>query len=205
MLYDDWLFQRTTPSDQFNNEYVRSLVQYLQWQQGGRKGRRWLLKTTQHLAYLDEVLAVYPNASMFHIHRHPRQFLGSLCWMLSRVWALSVDGVDPHVVGRQCLMREKREIDRYLEARKRLNLDDRIYDVQYEQIRKDPMPVFREVYRRAGHVLTPQAETGMIAWERQNEQGKHGSYSYDLTDFGLSEEIVADAFGEYIDRFVSAS
>jgi hypothetical protein len=200
--FDKWLITRATPSDMYNNEYVKSLVQYLQWQQGGRQGRRWLLKTTQHLAFLDEVLAVYPKASMFQIHRHPRDFLGSLSWMISRVWGLTTADVDPHEVGRQYLAREKREIERYLESRKRLDLDDRIYDVQYEQIRKDPIPVFREVYRRAGHVMTPEAERGMIEWERKNEQGKHGTYSYALADFGLSDQIINDAFGEYIERFV---
>ena len=91
-----------------------------------------------------------------------------------------------------------------MEARERLGLDGRIFDVKYEQIRSDPMPVFREIYRRAGHTLTPESEALMIKYERQNEQGKHGAHKYSLEEFGLSEEIIRDGFGDYMARFIDA-
>jgi len=74
--------------------------------------------------------------------------------------------------------------------------------VPYESIRSNPMPVFHEAYRRAGHALTPESEKLMLAYEQANEQGKHGAHSYSLEMFGLSDRIIDQYFGEYIRRFV---
>ena len=63
------------------------------------------------------------------------------------------------------------------------------------------MAVVREIYRRAGHPLTAEAEQGMRDWEQDNEQGKHGQHRYSLEEFGLSGQIVDQAFSEYIRRF----
>ncbi|MEP7223006.1 MAG: sulfotransferase, partial [Novosphingobium sp.] len=76
--------------------------------------------------------------------------------------------------------------------------------VKYEQIRSNPMPVFREIYRRAGHTLTPESEALMIEYERINEQGKHGEHKYSLEQFGLTEDMIRRDYGEYIDRFIEA-
>jgi hypothetical protein len=90
-----------------------------------------------------------------------------------------------------------------MRTRDRLGLDDRVLDVPYEQIRSNPMPTFREVYRRAGHELTPEAEQRMLDYERANEQGKHGAHKYSLEMFGLSERVIDQYFGEYIRRYVA--
>ena len=62
--------------------------------------------------------------------------------------------------------------------------------------------MFREVYRRAGHELTPASEALMLDWERANEQGKHGAHRYSLEMFGLTDRVIDQYFGEYIRRFV---
>ena len=66
------------------------------------------------------------------------------------------------------------------------------------------MPIFREIYRRAGHTLTPDSEALMLAYEQENEQGKHGAHKYSLEQFGLTEEMVRRDFGAYIERFIEA-
>ena len=110
--------------------------------------------------------------------------------------------IDSSDVTRWTLEKYSRLIRRYLETRDRLGLDDRIYDVPYEQIRSDPMPAVREIYRRAGHTLTPQSEALMAQYERDNEQGKHGAHTYSLEDYGLSKAIIDEHFGDYIARFI---
>ena len=67
------------------------------------------------------------------------------------------------------------------------------------------MPAFRELYERAGHVLTPESEQRMIGWETANEQGKHGAHKYSLADFGLTDRVIDQYFGEYIRRFIQQS
>lgn len=90
----------------------------------------------------------------------------------------------------------------YLKARDRLQLNGRILDAKYEDIRDNVMPIIQEAYRRAGRELSSEAEQAMRQWERDNEQGKHGKYSYSLEEFGLSEEMIDQVFAEYISRFI---
>ena len=201
--YYEYTLKRATPSELDNYEYVKSLHQYLQWQQGGRRGRRWLMKHESHHGRLDEVLAVYPKATLMHLHRDPRVSVPSLLKLMLESYRAINSEVTAEEISPLLIRRLVDTMNRYLEARDRLKLEDRIYDVKYEQIRTNPMPVFRELYRRAGHTLTPESEALMIEYERQNEQGKHGGHEYSLEQFGLSEEMIRRDFGAYIDRFIN--
>jgi hypothetical protein len=42
----------------------------------------------------------------------------------------------------------------------------------------------------------------MIAYEKANEQGKHGAHKYSLEMFGLTDRVIDQYFGEYIRRYV---
>ena len=199
--YYEYTKSRTIPSDLDNYKYVKSLLQYLQWQQGGRRGRRWLMKQEHSHGFLDEVLTVWPKATLVYLHRDPRVSIPSLIKLMLNFYKPVNPDVKAAEIAPLLIRRLVDMMNRYLEARDRLGLDDRIYDVPYEQIRSNPMPVFREIYRRAGHTLTPQSEELMLQYERANEQGKHGAHSYSLEQFGLTEEMIRRDFGVYMDRF----
>jgi Sulfotransferase family len=199
--FDEWTRSRSHPSDQYNFLYVRSLLQYLQWQQGGRQGRRWLLKNTSYIAHLEELLETHPNSTLVHLHRHPRSNVASVCKITSAVWARRAVEVSSEFAGRYWLNRTKIMIDKYLRDRDRLGLEGRIIDVKYEQIRSDSMSAIRAIYRHDGRVLAAEAERAMLQWENDNEQGKHGAHNYTLEEFGLSEEMIDEAFAPYIRRF----
>ncbi|MGE0830926.1 MAG: sulfotransferase [Hyphomonadaceae bacterium] len=198
----EYLLTERFPSDLDNYAYFKSLIQYLQWQQGGRKGRRWLFKNTGNIAYLDALTRTFPRASYIHIHRHPAKSIPSVIKLATEGYRTEDANVDPLYISAFMHLRSKESVDRYLESRDRLGLNDRIYDVQYEQIRQDPMPVIREFYDRAGHELTPDSEQRMLRYEAENEQGKHGEHRYSLEQFGLSEKHIEENFGEYIRRFI---
>ena len=200
--WHDWVMSRDEPSDLYNYRFVQTLYQYLQWQQGGRRGRRWLMKHTGHIAHMRDVLDVFPRATLVHFHRDPLDCIPSYAKIFQASWGMRASTVDPLLAGELVLEWASMAMKRYLDARKNLALEDRIIDVQYEQIRNNPLPVIRALYARAGHILTPDAEQGMLQWEQDNEQGKHGKHVYSLEQFGLSKQKIDDAFGEYIGRFI---
>ena len=200
--YYHYLNDRTSPSPRDNYEYVAGLYRYLQWQQGGRRGRRWLMKNESLLGFMPDFLAVHPNATIMHLHRDPHVSIPSLLKLgteFSRPYFAEIEASDLvfTIVDRFSMLAH-----RYMRTRDELGLGDRIIDVPYESIRSNPMPVFHEAYRRAGHALTPESEKLMLAYEQANEQGKHGAHSYSLEMFGLSDRIIDQYFGEYIRRFV---
>jgi hypothetical protein len=189
-------------SDLEGYRYVRKVLQYLQWQDGGRRGRPWILKTIPHLAHLDALLDCYPDATVVQTHRDPHVVVPSIAKVMYNLYSLSTD-VDKKFVGEGMLRWCSNLAERGLDARDRLQLDEPILDVRYEDVRTDAMSIIREVYRRAGRELTPEAQAAMLRWEQDHEQGKRGAHTYSLEEFSLDEGRVNAALGEYAERFSS--
>jgi hypothetical protein len=49
--------------------------------------------------------------------------------------------------------------------------------------------------------MDPTTEAAMKTWIAANPQGKHGAHSYSREAFGLSDSLIDQAFGEYMERF----
>lgn len=197
--YFDWVMQRPSLAPY---RYVKTIIQYLQWQDGGKRGRPWIMKGIGYIANMDSLLECYPNATLVHAHRDPRQTIPSYAKFEANVWPIQSKPLDSHFVGRETLRMWRLAMERYLAARDRLKLDKRILDVDYELIRADPMAVMRAVYERAGLAMDAIAEQKMQAWHNSNEQGQFGKHEYSLEEFGLSEAAIDDAFADYIKRFI---
>jgi hypothetical protein len=203
--YHHYLLERERPSNRDNFEYLAGLYRYLQWQQGGRQNRRWLMKNEALLGFVGDFLQVHPKATFVHLHRDPRVAIPSFVKLMTEMSRPLFNDITPSDMIFTIVERLSILSHRYLRLRDQLDLDDRILDVPYEKIRKDPMPVYRELYRRAGHELTAESEALMLAYERENEQGKHGAHVYSLEMFGLSNRIIEQHFSQYIRRFIEPS
>ncbi|MDR3509015.1 MAG: sulfotransferase [Caulobacteraceae bacterium] len=200
LSYHDWVVRRPHLS---NYEHLRDMYKYLQWQGGGRRGRIWVTKNVQHIAYLDELLTCFPKATLVHCHRAPHDSIPSLAKLSLAIWAPILKTTDPVFAGRAVFKWWRLATDRYMEARGRLRLDGRIIDVPYDRIRNDAINVCREVYHRAGRPLSSEQLSAIARWDADNEQHKHGRHSYSLAEFGLSAAEIDSAFKDYIDRFIT--
>jgi hypothetical protein len=197
--YYEWVIQRPHLD---NYRHLRTMYQYLQWQNGGRRNRRWVTKNVQHIAYLGELLQCFPNATLIHCHRTPRDSIPSLAKLTLEIWSAVVKEVNPVFAGQAMFGWWQAATERYLAARDALHLDDRIIDIPYERIRRDAVRVAQEIYAGAGRPLTPAQLHCVMRWERDNEQYKHGRNMYSLEQFGLSEAQIDRGFADYIRRFI---
>ena len=201
--YDHWAPGKPdTDGDREAYLYLRILLKYLQWQDGGKRNRPWFLKNVIHHPHLDTVLECFPKATFVHCQRDPLDSIASYAKLAFAACQIRADNIDKRFVSEGVLNCCAAGMARYLEARDRLQLDDRIVDAKYENIRNDVMPIIREAYERAGLKLSAEAEQGMLQWERDNEQHKHGKHTYSLQEFGFSKEMIDHAFADFIDRFV---
>lgn len=200
--FAQWTRMRTEPSHMDNYLYIKKLFQYLQWQQGGRQGRRWLMKHTGHLPHLRELIAAYPKATLVHVHRHPAYSIGSVSNLIKNVWDLRIADASNKFSGAYNLERTKYALDSYVALREDPAVDREIVDIAYEQVRTDAMSVIRKIYGLAGIELTADAEASMRAWEENNPQGKRGKHEYDLADFELTEELIEKTCKAYIEKYV---
>ncbi|MEX6724703.1 sulfotransferase family protein [Parapedomonas caeni] len=198
--YYDWVIERPHLG---NYQHLKRMFQYLQWQDGGRRGRPWITKNVQHIAYLDELLTCFPRATLVHCHRTPHDSIPSLARLTEILWSSIVREVDPVFTGQAIFRWWRTAMDRYMATRQRLHLDDRIIDVPYDRIRRDGLGLVEEIYRRAGRPLTPALLDYPRQWERDNEQHKNGHHAYSLARFGLDAAQIDQGFGDYIRRFIA--
>ena len=83
--------------------YLHMVLQYLQWQDGGKRGP-WVLKSPVHMGYLPEVLSTFPDATIVQGHRDSVAVFGSLCHLVSDlIQPMSWARLDPHQTGRDLL------------------------------------------------------------------------------------------------------
>ena len=173
--YRTWLnTQDWTPSYQ----YLRRLLQFLQWQkrQRGEARERWVLKTPGHLGYIDTLFAVFPGARVIQTHRDPMETIPSAASMNHSHWKLSSDHVDPEVVAHQWMERMAWAMQRCIDARERYAAD-----------RFD---------------LTPEAQAAMQGWLLENQRDKRPAHDYTLQEYGFTEAEIKAAFAGYRERFI---
>ncbi|WP_022978223.1 sulfotransferase family protein [Nevskia ramosa] len=203
-----WLFARSTSFyDHVMNEdrrpvyqYLFSQMQYLQWQEGGARGRGWVLKSPCHTGLIDILLETFPDAVLVHCHRDVNKLLPSIAGLVEEMRRIHSDHVDRKVLGDEMLDYFGRSMDRYLELRDQLP-SDRILDVRYEEVVDNALDVVRRIYERAGRTFTPETAQLIGAWEEQRPPHYLGHYSYSAADYGYASDTIDRRFAAYGERF----
>ena len=182
--------------------YLRKLLQLLQWQKRrqGQRAERWVLKTPHHLGFADVLLDVFPGALVVQTHRDPLESIPSLASMITALWILVAEKVDPKEVARQWSAKMATALRRCLAVRDRH--PDRFVDVWFLDAVKDPVGQARRVYGAAGVPFTAEAEHAMRTFMATNPREGRPPHQYTLEEFGLTPEGIARDFAEYRERFI---
>jgi hypothetical protein len=181
---------------------LRRLLQLLQWQkrQTGQRAERWVLKTPHHLGYADVLLNVFPGALIVQTHRDPLDSIPSLASMITALWVLVAEKVDPKEVARQWSAKMANALRRCLEVRDRH--PDRFVDVWFLDAVQDPVGQARRIYEVAGLSFTPEVERAMRAFMATNPREGRPPHQYTLEEFGLTADGIARDFDEYRKRSI---
>jgi hypothetical protein len=186
--------------------YLKRTLQFLQWQQARRgiePGRRWLLKSPQHLHTLELLFEVFPKAQVVLTHREPARTIPSLASFIHTLWLLYSDKADAEAVGEQWNRRMARALRHAMAVRERMP-PERFLDVHFEDTVAEPQAVVERIYQFAGLQLTPQTRFAMAQWLQANGREKRAVHHYSPNQFGLSEEILQRDYAEYRTRHIQA-
>jgi hypothetical protein len=126
--------------------------------------------------------------------------VGSLCSLLSLAHQGFLGRVDHQWLGENCPWQAEQHANRLMDARDQVG-EDRIIDVHYADLMRDPIRTMRTLYRGLGDEFTPRAEMGMRTWLADNPQDKFGRHEYQLAKFGLTPEMVRPRFARYLARY----
>lgn len=174
--------------------YLKRMLQYLQWQQGGKRGP-WLLKNPGHTGEMAEMAEVFPRASFVMSQRDLAATMGSSFRMMNEILVNSLDEPIPRRYARETVEYWSYELNRYQMQRAALQGAIRLVEAPYQRCISDGLGVAQEIYALHGMPWTPEGEAAMRQWDMDNPRHKLGSYDYRLDDWGWSAEAVEDAFG----------
>src|SRR6266566_4072583 len=178
-------------------EYHRRFLQHLQFR---RNAPRWVLKAPTHMFALPTLLSVYPEALFIQAHRAPLEAMASVSSLITILRRVFSDAVDPFVVCREAIQYWSETLDRFLQERDRL-AEYRVCDVNYVEIRSDPIAAVGRIYEHFGWLLSQKTEQRMRLLLASQPQEQYGRHRYNLSDFGIREAEGAAAFTAYCDRF----
>ena len=192
--YRDWLFHDADLTSTY--QYHKRFLQLLQADAPGI----WSLKQPSHGLWIDTLLKVYPDARLVWAHRDPIAATGSFCSLMRM--GHSAFGLQPDIawLAENYPWQAVEHANRIMSARERLG-HDRIIDVHYADLMRDPLQTMRALYRSLGDDFSAAAENAMRAWLADNPQGKFGKHEYALEQFGLTAEQVRSMFEPYLSRY----
>ena len=187
--YREWFFaQDLEPAYEFH----RRSLQHFQFR---KSGERWVLKAPAHMFAAPALLATYPDARFVQIHRDPIEAVASVSSLVTILRRVFSDDVDPIQIGRDAISYWARALKTFLAVRDQLP-PERIYDLRYEDVRRDPIAATRRVYQHFDWSLSNEAEQRMRQVLAQ--QNGNGTHKYDRAYFQLNG---MDGFVEYCERF----
>ena len=191
--YRDWLFQTDLTS---TYEYHKRFLQLLQADAPGV----WSLKQPSHGLWITTLLKIYPDARLIWAHRDPLTATGSFCSLMKM--GAQAFGLKPDIewLRENYPWQAVQHANRIMDAREKLG-HDRIIDVHYADLIRDPIPAMRSLYKSLGDEFTPEVESRMRAWLADNPQDKFGKHEYKLARFGLSEQTLRPLFERYLTRY----
>ncbi len=195
--YRAWFFQQDLRPAY---EYHRRFLQHLQFR---RSARRWVLKAPTHMFALPALLSVYPDALFVQTHRTPVDAMASVSSLVTILRSAFSDAVDPFTVCREAIHYWSMTVNKFLRERDRL-ANNRICDLQFDQICREPMAAVRQIYDHFGWSLSREAKQRMDVLVASHAERQPGNHRYHLSQFGSSAEEVLRAFEAYCQRFGSS-
>ena len=194
--YYQWV--RDDPGIRSAYAYYRLQLQILQ---SRTPGRRWVLKNSPHLLYLDALHEALPDAIYVQLHRDPLKVLASNCRLTVLLRGMASDHVDPHEVGASMLRLLRDYLDGLMRFREQ-RVSRPWIDISFREFVRDPQRAIEAVYDRAGLGLADDARAAMADWvARHPRQDLVRARPADLAPYGIDRDEARRAFADYVDAF----
>ncbi|AEV71701.1 hypothetical protein MycrhN_1076 [Mycolicibacterium rhodesiae NBB3] len=180
-------------------EYLATQLKALQFLRGGR---RWLLKSPQHLEQLPVLNAVFPGVIVVFTHRDPVPVVLSMLAMLTysarmHCYPVPVQQIAATWIDRLELMLNALVRDRGVVP------PERSIDVRFDDFMSDEMGVAKSIYELAGEPLANDARSAIENYLAGHQRGRLGRIATSADMFGLDEEDMRTRFKPYADRFLA--
>jgi hypothetical protein len=170
------------------------LVDYLkilQWQSPARAGRKWILKSPNHMQHVPTILRKFPEAVIAMTHRDIVQVMGS--WFSL---AESLRRADSNAdLTRENVAHWIKRWGAGLQttAAAREAAPDRFIDIAYTDLLAAPLRTAEAIHARAALPFGPDTHDALQAWLTAHPRDARPSHRYALADYGVDEATLQSA------------
>jgi hypothetical protein len=179
--------------------YHRRLLQLLQ---SRHRGERWVLKAPSHLSMLPALFRAYPDARVVITHRDPLRVIGSLCNLMAALHWMRSDQVDYDAIVRAMSFGFPFLCERVMKQRDAGELPgDRIADLSYRDLVRDPIGSVQALYAGWGRALSPEAERRMRVFLEDRRHAKRAAHDYAFETTGLDRDAERKKYAAYLARY----
>jgi hypothetical protein len=180
-------------------EYLATQLKAMQFLRGGR---RWLLKSPQHLEQLPVLDRVFPGVFVIFTHRDPAPVVLSMLAMLTYSARMYSSPVPVHEIATTWAQRLGAMLDALVRDRDTIP-PPRSMDVRFDDFMADETAVAEQVYAKACEDFDDEARAAIAAYLAGHQRGRHGTVATSPEMFGLSHEDLRRPFTAYVQRFLT--
>ncbi len=180
-------------------EYLARQLKAMQFLRGGR---RWLLKSPQHLEQVPVLDRVFPGSIVVFTHRDPVPVALSMIAMITYSARMHRSPVPVEQIAASWIDRLERMLTRLVRDRDIIG-PDRSIDVRFDDFMADELGVAERVYALACEPFTEEARTAIAAYLEDHRRGRLGNIEISYEMFGLTEDGLRARFAPYVERFLA--
>ena len=180
-------------------EYLATQLKAMQFLRGGR---RWLLKSPQHLEQVPVLDRVFPGSIVVFTHRDPVPVALSMVAMITYSARMHRTPVPVEQIAQSWIERLEQMLNALVRDRDTIG-PDRSIDIRFDDFMADELGVAEKVYELAGEPFTEPARSAVADYLSGHRRGRLGSVETSHEMFGLREEDLHSRFAPYVERFLT--
>lgn len=177
--------------------YHERVLKLLQWR---CPPRRWWLKSPAHMATIDALDVVYPDARFVMTHRDVAAVVPSLCALKHALTGPLAAHVDPSSLGGRETALWERALRGTLALRD-TGRESRFFDVSFDRMQSAPLDAVAELYRALGDELDDATRSQMALWWQESASDRRSGPSPDPQTYGIDSAELRARFAFYHRRF----
>jgi Sulfotransferase family len=180
-------------------EYLARQLKAMQFLRGGR---RWLLKSPQHLEQVPVLNRVFPDCIVVFTHRDPVPVALSMIAMITYSARMHRSPVPVEQIANSWIDRLEQMLTALVGDRDTIG-PERSIDIRFDEFMGDELGSAERVYALAGEPFTGQARTAIAGYLSGHRRGRLGNVETSCEMFGLTQDDLRARFAPYVDRFLT--
>jgi hypothetical protein len=190
--FSKWVAQQDQKE---NYAYLKRVLTRLE----NQEAERWVLKTPQHLEYLEEIHEVFPAFQFIMLHRDPLETLPSFFSMVWHGRQLFSDHSSPEICAEHWLEKNILMLSKAIETRKQQQFP--VLDISYKDFIANPLLSLEQICDFANLQWNPEVQLAFENELQENRKDRFGKHRYQLDDFSLKSAQIKKELEFYYDRF----